>query len=108
MKPSQKVGIENPETAKTITNRSSHEPFRHAASTPTGTPMPTLISIANSVSHAVVPTRWPMRVVTGRPEKIDVPRSPRTIRPSQRPTWVRNGWSRPSLARIRAMSSPVA
>ena len=70
MKPSQKVGIENPETAKIITSRSIQAPLRHAASTPSGTPMPTLMSMANSVSHAVVPTRWPMRVVTGSPEKI--------------------------------------
>jgi hypothetical protein len=52
--------------------------------------------------------RWPISVETGSPEKIDVPRSPRTIGPSQIPTWVRKGRSSPSLARMRAMSSLVA
>jgi hypothetical protein len=108
MKPSQKVGIEKPETAKTITPRSSQDPFRQAASTPIGTPTPTLISIANSVSQIVVAARCPMRVATGRPEKIEVPRSPRTMRDSQRPTCVWNGWSSPSRARMRSMSSVVA
>ena len=94
--------------AKTITARSIQEPLRQAASTPTGTPTPTLMSIANSVSQTVVAARWPISVETGSPEKIEVPRSPRTIRESQMPTWVWNGWSRPSRARMRAMSSLVA
>src|SRR2546427_309132 len=104
MKPSQNVGIEKPETAKTITARSIQEPRRQAATTPAGTPTPTLMSMAKSVSQAVVAARWPMSVETGSPEKIDVPRSPRTTRPSQRPTWVVNGCSRPSRGRLRPLA----
>jgi hypothetical protein len=56
-----------------------------------GTPIPTLMTMANSVSQIVVAARWPMSVETGSPEKIEVPRSPRTTRPSQSPTCVMKG-----------------
>ena len=45
-KPSQKTGMENPDTAKIITPRSRSEPRFQAATTPSGTPSRTLISIA--------------------------------------------------------------
>ena len=61
-------GIENPDTAKSITLRSSQEPRRQAASTPTGTPTRMLMSIASSVSEIVASARCLMSVVTGRPE----------------------------------------
>jgi len=62
------VGIEKPDTATTITARSISEPFFHAASTPSGTATPTLMSMDMSVSAMVASARWPMSVVTGRPE----------------------------------------
>ena len=100
--------MEKPETANSITSRSTSDAFFHAASTPSGTPTPTLMSMAKSVSPMVASVRWRISVDTGRPEKIDVPRSPRTMRPSQMPTCVTKGSFRPSLARMRAMSSDVA
>ena len=67
-KPSQKVGIEKPDTANTMTPRSSHEPRRQAASTPMGTPITMLITMESRVSEMVASARWAMSVVTGRPE----------------------------------------
>ncbi len=66
--------------------RSIHEPCRQAASTPSGTARTTEITMARRVRATVGPTRWEMRVVTGSPEYIDVPRSPRSTLPSQMPT----------------------
>ena len=64
--------------------------------------------MASAVRAAVGPTRWPISVVTGRPEKIEVPRSPRATLASQMPAWARSGRSSPRRARIFSMSWLVA
>ena len=89
--------MEKPETARIITARSSHEPCFQAATIPSGTPTNTLMSMAYRVRAIVTSARWPISLVTGRPEKMEVPRSPRNTWPSQMPTWVRKGLSRPEL-----------
>ena len=110
MKPSQKVGIEKPETAKTITPATIQEPLaprgHHADRHPD----------ADADQHgeqgrtrSVAAARWPMSVETGSPEKIEVPRSPRTTRPSQIADLHVEGLIETQLGvRMRAMSSVVA
>jgi hypothetical protein len=75
---------------------------------PSGTAVRIAISIVSSVSATVGSMRCRMRVETGSPEKIEVPRSPRTTWPIQMPIWIGRGRSRPRLARMRAMSWGVA
>jgi hypothetical protein len=107
-KPSQKTGMEKPDTAKTITVRSIHVPCFHAASTPSGTAIVIATIIVSVASATVGSTRCLISVVTGSPEKIDVPRSPRRRLANQSESWTCNGRSSPSFARILATSSGLA
>ena len=61
-----------------------------------------------SASISVGSMRCAISVVTGRLEKIETPRSPRTRSPSQAMNWMKIGWSRPSWVRIFAICSAVA
>ena len=100
--------MEKPDTAKTMTVRSIHEPCFQAASTPSGTATVIATSIVSVASATVGSTRCLMSVVTGSPEKIDVPRSPRSRLPNQSPSCTCSGRSRPRLARILATSPGLA
>ena len=91
-----------------MTRRSAQVPARAAAMTPSGTAISTATMSVHKVSDTVGWTRCPISVVTGRLVKIDVPRSPCSSRHTQPPNCTRNGWSRPSFARICLMSSAVA
>jgi len=88
--------------------RSVQLPARAAAITPSGTAIATATTSVHSVSATVGSTRCPIRRVTGRLVKIEVPRSPWSSAQTQVPKRIRNGSSRPSVARMRRMSSSVA
>src|SRR3954469_23353818 len=105
---STKTGTENPPTEKAITRRSTQVPARAAATTPIGTATSTEITSVETVSESVGSTRWPIRCVTGRLVKIEMPRSPWSNRHSHWPKRCRKGSSRPRFWRMRAMSSLVA
>jgi hypothetical protein len=102
-----KTGTEKPRTANSITKRSVHPPAFQAASTPIGIATLTAKSSVTIESEMVASSRWPIRVATGRFEKIDVPRSPWRIAHSHVPKRTWYGRSRPSERRMRAMSSAV-
>ena len=106
--PSQKTGREKPRTANTITARSTQVPAFQAATTPIGTASSTANSMVQAVSVSVGSRRWPMSLETGRLEKIDVPRSPRTTCHSQMASCLCSGASSPSLWRMRSISSGEA
>ena len=100
-----KTGTEKPTTAISITSRSIHVPAFHAASTPSGTATAMENRIVVSDSMAVGSSRWPIRVVTGRPVNSDVPRSPRSNCPDHSMNCTRIERSRPRLWRTFSICS---
>src|SRR5687768_15739910 len=70
--------------------------------------MATATSSVQRVSATVGSTRWPIRRVTGRLVKMEVPRSPCRRPHTHVPKRTTKGSSRPSPARMRLMSSVVA
>ena len=85
--------------------RSVQVPAFQAAMTPIGTAMTTEKTRVAAARAKVGSRRCPMRCATGRSEKIETPRSPERIEPTQVKNWMWTGRSRPSWWRMRAMSS---
>ena len=100
--------MEKPATAKIMIARSTQVPAFQAATTPIGTATTTVMISVVSASIRVGSSRWPISLVTGRLEKIEMPRSPCSSDQTQVPNWMCSGWSRPSCARMRAMSAGLA
>ena len=85
MKPSQKTGIEKPKTTKSITIRSIARPACQAARIPRGMPI-TRVRVSPSMASVTVGcTLGAIRLVMGRLENMDVPRSPLARRPTPQP-----------------------
>ena len=80
--PSQKMGMENPPTAKTITTRSSREPAFQAARIPSGMASRIANVSVLTASATVGSSRWRMSWRTGICEWRDLPRSPRRRLPA--------------------------
>ena len=103
-----KTGTEKPSTAKTMRTRSVRVRAFHAAMTPIGTATRMAKMMVAVASASVGSSRWPISLVTGRLEKIEVPRSPDRTAPTQLKNWTWSGSFRPRRSRIFSMSSGCA
>ena len=97
-----------PSTANPITSLSTSRCAFHAASTPSGTARHTATNSVASVSDSVGSRRCRINRLTGRLEKIEVPKSPCSMPSTQSANCSRIGRSRPSLRRTAASCSTVA
>lgn len=93
---SQKSGTDTPRKATSVTFWPINEPRRTAEIIPAGTPMLTAKGTARALRSPVGSMCWRMVVVTGRPKKMEVPRSPTRTRWSHRNHCVTSGASSPS------------
>ena len=76
--PSQKFGVERPQSANAFAPRSQAVPRPTAAATPAGMPMTRAIAIASSASSTVTGSFCSTRSSTGCWLRTDSPRSPRS------------------------------
>ena len=97
-----------PSTANAITSRSASLRAFQAASTPSGMASTTATSSVASVSDTVGSSRCAISRLTGRLEKIEVPKSPCVMPTSHSANCSRIGRSRPSLLRTWAICRDVA
>ena len=91
-----------------MTARSRRLPALKAATVPSGSATAIEKTIVVRASSIVGSMRWPISVVTGLPEKIEVPRSPCISDQTQVKNCTASGSDRPSCSRMRATSSAVA
>src|SRR5262245_61483053 len=91
-----------------MTRRSTSRRAFQAATTPIGMASASAMARVEIASAAVGSSRWLIRRVTGRLEKIETPRSPCTRPHSQTANCSTTGRSSPSLARTAAIDSAVA
>ena len=101
-------GAAMPREVPKMVSRSTQEPRRTAASTPSGTEISSPIRMAPAVSDRVVGSRSRIRSVTGLPDVKEVPRSPRSTAVSQCQNCTGNGWSRPRRWRAASIASSEA
>ena len=81
--PSQKFGTARPRLMLEEMIQSAKERCRVAATTPSGRAMRMVRISPATASSMVAGARWPMSCATGSLLKIDLPRSPWTMCPSQ-------------------------
>ena len=74
---------------------SSHEPSRLAAATPSGMPITSAMTIANTTISSVCGKQRSIEVNTASLEISEVERSPCSAFHSHAPYWSKNGRSRP-------------
>jgi hypothetical protein len=80
-------------------------PWLKAASAPRMVPRAKPSTAAGTASMSVLPSAFSSEAATGSLVTMEMPRSPRTMRPSQTAYCTCMGLSRPSLARIWAATS---
>jgi hypothetical protein len=95
MSPSQKLGIETPESAATVLRESSHPWGRSAARVPRAMPSTTAMPRPTSASSRVNGSTFAISRPTGSPYRIDRPRRPRRSAASSSTYWRHNGRSSP-------------
>ena len=78
MMPSQKLGMDMPDSAAMLAPISTACP-RTAATMPIGMPTSSAKSIAMAASCSVTGSFWPISVVTGTSVRSDLPRSPQHL-----------------------------
>lgn len=106
IKASQNPGMDIPNRENPMVSWSNQVLCITAEKTPKSTPNTSPIPIPKLAMRKVGSTRDNMASLTGMFRKIDWPRSPLAIRPSQAKNWVFKGWSNPSwLCRRRTCSS---
>src|SRR5215471_3647661 len=106
MIPSQKLGMESPQSETPLARR-SHAVFRRSAeNTPAGMAMAIAIKRERHASSMVIGSFFATVFTTGSRVRIDSPRSPRTARRAQRRYCTGMGSRRPYFSRIS--SSPAA
>ena len=83
MMPSQKLGMDMPDSAAMLAPISTGLPLRTAATMPIGMPTSSAKSMAMAASCSVTGSFWPISVVTGTSVRSDLPRSPCSTWPAQ-------------------------
>ena len=106
--PSQKIGIVPANTTSTWSVRSRNPSVRKAASAPATSPTTKARMKLGTPRRSVLANRSNRTSLTGERSWIDVPRSPVTVRPSQRPYCTGTGWSNARAERMVARSSSLA
>ena len=91
IKPSQKIGMLTPVSAPTTLAWSNADPRRHAEMMPAGKPTTSANNSATTLSSAVAGSRCMSSVVTGTLLRMDRPRSPCRICPTNRTYCVGHG-----------------
>ncbi|KAG0937990.1 hypothetical protein G6F31_015519 [Rhizopus arrhizus] len=108
IRPTQKLGSENPSTEPVMMAREPGACGLSPARMPSGTPISTDSSMATQASSTVAGMRSRIRGMAGSPVRKLLPKSPCTAWPMKIRYCRHSGWSRPSDALIAARCASVA